>query len=125
VQISKTRKRLLGQDLFHGDDLVIGDAELLDHLLHRRRIGGLPVTHSNAVLIDESALELNARIILQNFPSWITRTLTSWKVHRIIDREYGEHDLRRSADPWSLGKELFPLIRLYPTFFKNILNIKL
>jgi hypothetical protein len=93
--------------LFHGDDLVIGDAEFLDHFLHRRRIRNLPVAHSNAVLVNESAPELNARIIPQNFLSWITRTLTSWKVHRIIDREYGKHDLRRGADPWSLGKELF------------------
>jgi hypothetical protein len=29
------------------------------------------------------------------------------RIDRIIDREYGEHDLGRRADPWSLGKELF------------------
>ena len=46
------------------------------------------------------------------------------RIDRIIDREYGEYDLGRRADPWSLGKELLPLIRLYPTFFKNMFKYK-
>jgi hypothetical protein len=28
------------------------------------------------------------------------------RIDRIIDREYGEHDLGRSADPWSLSRML-------------------